>query len=286
MNLRQLEIFSAVVKHGGFSAAARALNMAQPAVSIAVRKLEQSLGLSLLSRGEQALPTAEGDVLLRHAQRLLANMEVAEQEMADLNGLQSGEVRFSTSAMLGSYFFLPRITEFRKHYPGVSMRVINEGTHGARQLLEEGLSDLAVVNLDDIDDNVEAAPLIREEIVACVRDGHPLSNSASIAFADLVRQPLVLYRENYALRRLVENLAAQCKARLNIAAETDLLGILLGMVFSGEAVTVCLRTVAEQEPGLVAVPLDKPVWLPLGLGWKRGKYLSAANRAFVDFLTA
>ena len=285
MNLRQLEIFSAVANAGSFTGAAKVLNMAQPAVSIAIRKLEDELGLCLLDRGDQVLPTAEGEVLLQHAARLLGTMQTARQQMAELNGLQCGEVRFSTSAMLGSYFFLPHITAFRKQYPGISLRVVNEGTHGARQLLEEGASDMAVVNLDDLPGEVEAVPLTRQEVVACVSEQHPLASQGSISFTELAAQPLVIYRENYALRRLVDNLSERYQVTPNLVMETDLLGMILGMVSAGDGVTVCLRTMAESEPGLVAIPFTEPVWLPLGLGWRRGKYLSAANRAFVDFLT-
>ncbi|MCV6605705.1 MAG: LysR family transcriptional regulator [Porticoccaceae bacterium] len=283
--MRQLEIFTAVVECGSFTGAARVLNMAQPAVSIAIRKLENELDLSLLSRGDQVAPTAEGEVLLAHAGKMLAGMQSAHQQMADLNGLKRGEVRFSTSAMLGSYFFPPHISAFRQLYPGIRLRVVNEGTYGARQLLEDDASDMAVVNLDDLPEEVDAVALTRQEVVACVSEDHSLAAMQQISFTELARQPLVIYRENYALRRLVDSLSERYQVTPDIAMETDLLGMILGQVRSGDGVTVCLRTMAESEPGLLAIPFAEPVWLPLGLGWKRGKYLSAANRAFADFLT-
>ena len=285
MNLRQLEIFTAVATAGSFTAAAKALNMAQPAVSIAIRKLEEVLDTQLLSRGDTILPTAEGEVLLQHARSLLDGVQAARQQMAELNGLERGEVRFSTSAMLGSYFFVPLIAAFRQRYPGVSLRVVNEGTRGARHWLEEGASDLAVVNLDDLPADVEAMPLTRQEVVACVHQQHPLAGSEVVRFADLATMPLAIYRKNYALRRLLDQLSERYQVAPNIAMETDLLGMILGFVRAAEGVTLCLRTLVDNEPDLVAIPFEEQVWLALGLGWRQGKYLSAANRAFVDFLS-
>lgn len=284
MNIRQLEIFTAVAESGSFTGAAKILNMAQPAVSIAIRKLEDELNHSLLSRGEQVVPTAEGEVLLEHAVKLLGGMQAARQQMADLNNLQYGEVRFSTSAMLGSYFFLPYIKIFRQQYPEISLRVVNEGTHGARQLFEEGATDMAVVNMDDLPEGVEAVPLTRQEVVACVSKSHALAKAKSLKFEEFALQPLVLYRENYALRRLVDSLSLHFQVVPEIVMETDLLGMILGMVSAGDGVTIGLRAMTDSEPDLVSIPFDEPIWLSLGIAWKRGKYLSVANRTFVDFL--
>ncbi|HEX9778131.1 MAG TPA: LysR family transcriptional regulator, partial [Geopsychrobacteraceae bacterium] len=88
MDLRQLRVFVEIVRQGSFTRAAEKLHIAQPAVSISLRKLEEELELTLLNRQEKRVTlTAEGENLLRHAERILDNLAAAETEMAELRGL-------------------------------------------------------------------------------------------------------------------------------------------------------------------------------------------------------
>lgn len=285
MNIRQLQIFSSVATNESFSRAAEQLHMAQSAVSIAVRKLEDQLDLKLFIRADRKIRlTAEGEALLVHADRLLTQFQVARQEMANLRGLEKGSVRFSTSAMLGGYFFPPLISAFRLQYPGVKVEVVNEGTRGVQHLLDEGQIDMGVVNLDEVGPEMEVCPLLRDEVVACVAKSHSLAKKRSVTMKQFLQQPLVLYRENYFLRKLIERRSDELDQPINISLETDVLGMIMALVRAGDGATISLRVAAEQEPGLVAVPFSRPVYLPLGMGWRRDSYLSLANRAFLDFL--
>lgn len=285
MNIRQLQIFQAVAVNASFSRAALQLHMAQPAVSIAMRKLEEQLDLQLFVRTHhKTYMTAEGEALLVHADRLLHQFRVAKDEMDDLRGLEKGLVRFSTTAMLGSYFFPPVIAAFQSRHPGIRLEVINEGTRGVQQLLDSGQVDMGVVNLDEIDLELDVCPLLRDEVVACVADGHPLAKRRSLSMKDFLQQPLVLYGKNYYLRQLVDGYSKDLSQPLNISLETDLLGMIIGLVRDCKRATITLRLAAEREPGLVPLPFARPIFLSLGMGWKRDGHLSLANRAFLDFL--
>lgn len=285
MNIRQLQIFQAVATLKSFSRAAEQLHMAQPAVSIAIRKLEEHLDLQLFVRAHhQSRLTAEGVALLGHANLLLQQVKVAKDEMEDLRGLEKGLVRFSTTAMLGSYFFPPVIAAFQRLHPGIQFEAINEGTAGVRKLLDNQSIDMGVVNLEEADHELEVAPLLRDEVVACVAEGHPLSKSKTLPMKYFLQQPLVLYRDNYFLRQFLDRQSKRLEQPLNIALETDLLGMIVELVRVGNGATISLRLAAEREPGLVPISFEQPVFLSLGMGWKRAGHLSMANRAFLEFL--
>ena len=285
MNIRQLEIFTEVARQLSFSRAAEILHMAQPAVSIAVRKLESELDLQLLRRVDRrVLLTREGEVLLGHAENLLQQFQIARQEMIELRGLQSGTVRFSTTAMLGSYFFPSLIGQFRKKYPAIDVQIINEGTAGALQLLAAGNIDMGVINRDDLTSQLEYMPLLRDELVMCVASNHPLAKRRKINREDFCRQPLILYRQNYFLRKLVGEMQKEMGIEANIVVETDVLGIIMQLVRAGEGVSLSLKMAADAEPGVVGVPFADPQFLDLGMGWTKEGYLSLANRAFLEFL--
>lgn len=108
MNLKALRYFLTVAEQGSFTAAAKRLNIAQPAVSMAIRKLEDELELTLFHRTERQITlTDEGRVLLPHARQILQGVADARLAMQELHGLQQGEVRIGISNMLGSYYFPP-----------------------------------------------------------------------------------------------------------------------------------------------------------------------------------
>ena len=128
MDLKQLTYLLAVRDAGSFTRAANSLHVAQPAISMAIAKLEQQLELRLFDRQDRAVRlTPEGEVLCRHAERLLLQMHQAEAEMAELKGLERGEVRIGIPYMMGSYYFPSRLMAFKHGYPGLKIRVEEAG---------------------------------------------------------------------------------------------------------------------------------------------------------------
>ncbi len=287
MDLKQLRYFKTVVEAGGFSAASRQLHIAQPALSIALRKLEQELELTLLHRGERRItPTVEGEVLLGHARRLLELAEAAELEMRELRGLAKGEVRLGIPSMLGSYYFPPILMGFKHRYPELRLSVYEQGTRRLQQMIHDGELDLGVVVADSPPQDLETRLLTREEMVACVPADHPFASRASIGMEEFFNQELVVFKPGYFLREFVDRFSEREQRSPRIAFETNLIPLTKAIVRQGFGITTFLRMVLENEPvdDLVAVSFDQPVFLDLSLAWKRGGYLSRADRAFVDYI--
>lgn len=285
MDIRQLKVFTAVVDCGSFTAAAEKLHVAQSAVSIAVKKLETDLGLTLFDRGERQIRlTAEGEVLNRQARHLLGAFAQTQQQLRELKGGEQGTVRLGTSAMLGSYYLPDRIAAFRARYPGINFQVNGEGTSRAQEQLLAGEIDMGMINLRKVPAALSAYPLIDEPIVACVARDHPLARRNTIDFATFAAEPLAMYGEGYYLRELVDDQCRRLGVAPVIALETNILRLMMAMVLAKEAVGFALARVAAQEPGLKAIPFEQPLTLQLGIAWRKNSYLSIANRLFADFL--
>src|SRR5690242_5847084 len=106
MDVRQLRYFLEVARVSSFTKAAERLRIAQPAVSMAVKKLEEELDLVLLNRQDKKVSlTAEGEIFVTHARRIIDDVKAAELEMGELKGLASGEVRIGIPPMISAYFF-------------------------------------------------------------------------------------------------------------------------------------------------------------------------------------
>ena len=128
MDLRKLEIFQAVAAAGSFSRAAEQLHMAQPAVSIAIRKLEGSLGVTLFDRSQrQPQLTAEGRQVLARAASLLREAEALRQSGHALQNLLTGELVLASPSMLATYFLPDLLLEFLRDHPGLTAAVSQAG---------------------------------------------------------------------------------------------------------------------------------------------------------------
>jgi DNA-binding transcriptional LysR family regulator len=285
MDLRQLRVFVENVRQGSFTRAAERLHIAQPAVSISLRKLEEELDLTLLNRQEKRISlTAEGENLLRHAERILDNLAAAETEMAELRGLSHGEVRIGIPPMMSSYYFPLIIREFHERYPNLKLSVTGEGAASIQRLIAKGEIDMGVVAGQKLLGGLLSRHFLREEIVACVPPDHPLAGRAAISMGEFLREPLILFKAGYHMRELMEELMAGEKLRPQVVFETNLFSLVRSLIKQKLGISTFLRMVVSGDNDLAAVSFDPPLYLDLLIAWKADRYLSRANRAFIDFL--
>ena len=285
MDLRQIKAFSAVARERNFTRAAEKLHVAQPAVSIAIGRLEEELELTLFNRqGKQVTLTAEGEVFLRHAERILDDLRAVGTEMAELKGLSRGEVRIGIPPMMSSYYFPRVIRAFRDRYPHLQVSVLGEGAARIQRMIASGEIDMGVIAGGNLPEAVESRRFLREEIVACVPVGHPLAARDRIRLEELLAEPLILFKKGYYMRELTDELMRDHADRPEVVFETNLFSLVRSLVREGVGVSTLLRMVVVDEPRITAISFDPPLFLDLHIAWKADSYLSRANRAFVDFL--
>lgn len=285
MDFKQLRYFHEIARLGSFTRAAESLYVAQPAVSVAIRKLEAELDLTLFHRHDRKVTlTDEGAHLLPHAQRILQAVNDAQLEMQELKGLTQGMVRVGIPGMLGSYYFPPILMAFRHRYPHLSLQVVEGGTWQLQQMLESGELDLAVIVRDFVPDEVEAQTFQREEMRVIVPLEHRFAHQNSVSLADFFSEELVMFRPGYFHRKIIDRLAQQAGVTPNIGFETNLLPLIKSIIKQGFGISTLLTMVVKEDPELVDLPFEQPLWLDLCIAWRRDGYLSRANRTFVDFM--
>ncbi|MCA9614147.1 MAG: LysR family transcriptional regulator [Myxococcales bacterium] len=148
LKVERLEVLLAVIDHGSFTAAARALGTSQSTVSEAVLALERELGESLLVRdGRRAHATPAGEVLARHARRALDELRRAREELAALRAVATGTLRLGVSDTLATYLLPPTFAAFRAAHAGVALKLENRTSPALASLVASRALDLAVVTL-------------------------------------------------------------------------------------------------------------------------------------------
>lgn len=284
IDLRKLEIFSAVARAGSFSAAAQQLHMAQPAVSIAVRKLEESLGVTLFDRsGRSIVLTSEGRQLLGRAQSILQQVQDLAQSAGDLSGLLRGELSISCPSMLATYFLPDLLSGFLAEHTGLTASVTQAGTTQIEEMLLRDDIELGVTTAGGHAE-LERLPLVTEQMVVCVAEDHPWARRRYLTITELQSVAMVVYESGYFIRAQLDQLCQAASVEPDLRMQSNFLPLLVRMVKQGLGVTVGLGTMAQQEPGIVGIPLSPKVEVPMALAKRKGRMISRANQAFLDWV--
>lgn len=286
MDVRNLNCLVEVVRRGGFSRAGAALHVTQPAVSKAVKALEEELGQQLLVRqGRKVALTDAGRVVYERAQGILAALRSIEEDVGEVRAVRRGRVRFGVPPMVGAAFFPPVLHDFREAYPGVALELREEGARRVEALVRDGEIDVGATVLPTDAVAFEVVPLMKDVLRAVVPPRSPLARRRSLALRDLERTPFVLYRADFALHGHILDACRHAGFTPQVAAESSQWDFMAAMVAADVGVALLPRTICLRlDPGRVrVVPLADPVlrW-DLALVWRRDRHLAPAARAFVE----
>ena len=288
MELRHLRYFEAVARYSHVTRAAAELHIAQPALSKQISQLEQELGVALFDRvGRNVRLTEAGEALLPHARAVMAQVEAGRAEMAERIGLRRGRATIGTPPTVGTKLLPPVLAAFNRQYPGIELRLHEAGVQTLLDLLETGLTDVAVVTLPVEDEQLTVMPLFTEEMVVAVWREHHLAGQEQVEIRQLQHEPWVLSPQNYELREatLSACLAAGFAPRVVLdGGETD---ILLRFVAAGIGVALVPRLAMLGASDLVPLRVcDQRLTRTLGIVWRGDRAASPAARALREFLVA
>jgi DNA-binding transcriptional LysR family regulator len=272
MEIRQLRAFAAIAHAGSFTRAARELGVAQPALSQRLRALELELGVVLVERGNRTGGLTEaGRDLLPRAERILAEVHDAGEQLAAHAGLARGTVRLGCALQtLLEGRLAPLLARFHAAHTGIRILLHEAHTQQVLELLGRGDVDLGLVHLGRIGDGAtvgsEAARaglillrLAREPLVVIAAPGHPLAGRASVRLDDLHDHDFVSFGPGAMVRRLVSDAAAARGVHLRIVCSTANMGTVRAAVAAGLGVSIIPVSGAEVPwPALRVLPLTAP----------------------------
>ncbi|TDO99593.1 LysR family transcriptional regulator [Marinomonas balearica] len=285
MEIKQLRYFAAIAELASFTKAAEQLGVAQPAVSMAIKKLESDLGLTLIHRADRNISlTDEGSKLLTHAKKIIQSTDDALLEMQELKGFERGEVRVGIPSMLGSYYFPPILMAFRNRFPDISLKVIEGGTWQLQKMLENGELDLGVIVAESLPETLDTQRLLQQEMKVVVATDHPFSEKESVTPAEFFKEELVMFKEGYFHRRIIDKLAEEAGVKANIGFETNLIPLIKSITEQGFGISTMLSMVISDDDQLITRSFNPSIWLDLTIAWRKDSYLSKANQAFLEFV--
>jgi DNA-binding transcriptional LysR family regulator len=203
LNPDQLRSLVIVVESKSFSAAARRLNLSQPAVSVQIRELEKRFGVSLVERlGKQIHATPPGRDLIDAARRVLQACEDAEAVMRRYREGWMGRVRIGTTNSALTHLLPPVLRKLSTDYPGIELHVTNLPTPESVEGIRQSRIDLAIVTLPVDKSQLKITPLLTERMVAVIPSGwDDIPDLVTPSYT--VRQPLLMEHTRAALPSLI-----------------------------------------------------------------------------------
>ena len=211
ISLDSYKIFCTVIRTGNMSAAAKELYISQPAVSMAMKQLEERLGSPLLIRTTKGVrPTPEGEVLYTYLDRALNMIKTAEHKYFEMANLEQGEIRIGASDIVISGYLMTYIERYSSIYSDIRIKVTNKTTYESLKLLKSGVIDMCFVNLPiDHGEDLEITECL--EVHDCLIGGVKYKDLAEhgIKLSQLSDFPLLLLEDLSNTRRQLDKFAAE-----------------------------------------------------------------------------
>ena len=286
MTPRQLQAFVAVAQTWSFARACERLHLSQPALSLAIRSLEQELGGRLFSRTtRQVRLTPEGAALLPQALQLLADWENVRERCLQRFTLQRGHV---TIAAMPSFAgnVLPRILrDFRARYPKVEVSIHDVIHESVLEMVSTGRVELGFGFEPEAATEFAFKPLFVDRFIAIVPAISELAKSKGVSWSSLLAHEFIALQRPSTVRQLIEQSLTARNLELRVALECHQLATVGQLVSAGLGVSAVPSLCGKQMRALGArcLPLDRPiVRKAVGLIMRKDQQLSTAAAAVMS----
>jgi DNA-binding transcriptional LysR family regulator len=263
MEISQLRTIIHVAELGSLSKAADRLHIAQPALSRQVRMLEEELGFALFSRhGRGMVVTEQGREVLKHAMRVLAELEEIRATATDADTPLTGTVAIGLPPTVADIISVPLVAAFGKAHPKVTLRLVSAYTGYLTDWLYRGELDIAVLYDPRLARSLRSRPLLLENLFLIGPPDAGFSPVRAIPFKQLDGKRLLLPSVGHGLRTIVERCASEGGISLDVVVEADSYATLKDLVRHGHGWTILpLAPIHEDVASgrLTGAPLIDPV---------------------------
>jgi len=289
MELKHLQYFTEVVKHGSFSKAAEALFISQPNISNVVKNLEEELEVKLLIRTTRRLElTDAGKLLFRYGQQISQTLQQFYQELDDTKNSNKGYVKMGIFPMVGTEFFTDLIASFHKQYPEIIVRFVEDGARGLNEKLLQGELDLVIMYFPIDEEAFDFFSFLKGDLRVVVHQHHPLAAYEKVKWEELADENFIIFREGYIIHDIILKECRKIGFEPNIICETSQWNLMLKMVSNQQGITILPQSKFDEIQDhchVKILPLVEPEknW-NIGIAWRKESYLSFATRTWIEFL--
>jgi DNA-binding transcriptional LysR family regulator len=289
INYELYKVFYWAAKTGSLTQAARKLYLTQPSVSHAIKQLEERFGVTLFSRTARGVElTQEGAVLFAYIEQSQTLIALAEEKMAALRNLESGELRIGGSDSLFKHYLLPYLERFHELHPGIRLHLDHGTTPEIIGFLKEGRIDLGVVRMPIVDPQLQARETYQLQDCFVAGSRYEYLKGEILTLERLLDYPMILFSRNSRARMTITELFQRRGLALRPEIEVGSVDLLIEFAKRGLGISYVAKEFVTQELEegvLFEVRIDEP--LPparVGILTMNGVPLSGAASAFIELI--
>ena len=248
-NLEYYKVFYYAASYGSITKAAVALSVSQPAVSQAIRQMEESLGAKLFIRASRGIRlTAEGEQLFLSVKKGYEEIEKGERQLRQMLDLESGEIRVGASDMTLRFYLLPFLEKYHEKYPHIKVTVTNAPTPETRQLLKEDQIDFGLITSPfEEQEELEAFPV--KEIEDCFVAGRKFIQykNKMLDLQELEKLPLICLEKNTSTRACMDRFLYQNHVEMHPEFELATSDMIVQFALRNLGVGCVMREFAKEQ---------------------------------------
>ncbi len=290
LTIRQLKVFEAVARNLSYSKAARELHLTQPAVSMQVRQLEDSIGLPLTEQlGKKVFLTEAGREVFHYSQSIAAMLGDMETALTRLKGLEEGQLNIAVTSTVNAVA-TDMLAKFRGEHPKVSIHLDVSNRESVLAQLAANRIDLGIMGQVPEGQDLDATRFMDNPLVVIAPPNHPLTHKKRIAASDLAAEPFLVREVGSGTRGAMERYFATKGLVIHTSMEMSSNEAIKQAVQAGLGLGILSLHTLEMELALKRLVILKAEGFPIVRHWyithRADKRLSLVAQAFKEFLVS
>lgn len=289
MNYRQMEIFYAVMTLGSVTAAAKSLNLTQPAATKILRHAEERLGFPLFHRVKGRLvPTDDAAVILHDVEHVFQEMSAVRQTVANVKLGRSGALNIVGVPPFCHVIIPKAISLFLKERPNVKISFAQREGDAVMQYVASQRADIGLSFLVPIHSSVQSTTIWERNMACIVPRDNPLSSREFVTAADLQNQPLISYPGDSRLQPLIESAFTSSRTQIPRGIQATTIVSTWALVQQGAGIGLVenISRLEELHDNIVVIPFVPAIPIEMDIIAPRAKPPSRIGHAFIDTVRA
>lgn len=284
MKLHQLQYYCAACRNENITRAASELHVSQPSISMAIRELENEFGVMLLQRNNKGfVVTQEGKYFYERAMSLLEQANELNQMMCDM-GNQRKRINLGIPPMIGTFLFPKMYKEFKKYYPEIMLNSREGGSRMLIEMLDDSALDFAILPINQLpEDSYNILRLTETQTVFCVSKNHSLAEHKTVSIEQIKDEPLIMFNDGFYQNQVIKERFEREGYRPNILHYSSQFYTIKEFISDNIMAGFMFRDIAETVPEIRGISLENPLYIQIGLVWKRNQHMFHDATRFLDF---
>mgnify|MGYP005989607705 CR=1 FL=1 len=268
----------AVAQTGSFLDACKIVHLSQPAISITIKKMEETIGGQLFSRTTRNLVlTPEGEMFYPVIKRIVGDWDSAFSDLHNLFSVSRGNLAIAAMPSFASTVLPIHIKTFHQQYPSINIKVHDVIAEDTLAMVRSGKAELAITFDPGEIDDITFEPLFTDDFVAALPALSPLLDNKEINWEMISQSPFIALQRPSSIRYLIDSVLKKNDIELNVEFESNQLATIGQLISSGLGVSVMPSLCIEQllKMGVECRPLvDPKINRRVGIITKSGNQLS------------